>query len=454
MSGTSSLRARIAGAFHPAPPPPLAPPGHYPPAEVAEMLREIGIAMVEASYPVQLVEQRLREIAARYTTARVQVAVLPTMLYIQVGDRHELEGSARPSSQLDKTARVDEIAGLAAAGAISPADAVAQARAARRQPPRFGALTTTLGYALATVGFGMVIQPTWKALLAHAFLGLVVGLIIQVSRPLPNLGAIVPALSAVVVTLLATWFLADVADDGLLRIISPALVALLPGSVLVIGAIELAGGRIVAGASRTVYGLVQLGLMIYGVAVGVRIAGHVPPQPSSALMGNWSLYVSIVVIAVGYYFGQSAPRGALIWLVLVIGIAMLGQVLASKVLSSEYAGFFGAMLVIPFAVLASGVKGAPPASVLALAAFWALVPGQLTFMSFSQSASGDFTGVAGATVAGEAVLSIALGTLVGWYLVRTFDVRRRRRRRQLTGSPVESTMPARFEPEEKRDNRT
>lgn len=421
-----ALRTRLSEALHPTEPPALAPPDHYDRADVAAMLREIGIALVEVSYPVQLVEERLLEIAGRYSTARVQVAVLPTMLFIQVGDTHELEGSAQPSSQLDMAARVDEIAGLARAGAISPRDAVQAVHAGRSQPPRFGSVATIFGYALTTAGFGMVIEPTWKALLAHLFLGLVVGLIVQIARPFPSLTPILPTLSAVVVTLLATWFVADVADDGLLRIISPALIAILPGMALVIGAIELAGGRIVSGASRTVYGLAQLGLMVYGVVVGVRIAGQVPQHGSSTLMGPWSLYASIVVIAIGLYFYLSAPRGSLLWLMLVIAVAMLAQTVAGFVLNSAHSGFIGAMVAIPFAALAARFKGAPPASVLALAAFWSLVPGQLTFMSLSRSATGDFAGTAGVSVAGAAILSIALGTLVGWSLVRTLVPRPQR----------------------------
>lgn len=414
-----ALRTRLTDAFRTAMPPALAPPDHYPHADVAAMLREIGIALVEVSYPVQLVEQRLREIAARYTTARVEVAVLPTALFIQVGDVHEMEGSAQPAGELDMAGRVDEIARLARAGAIAPGDAVDAVHAARNQPPRFGPVPTTLGYALTTAGFGMVIEPTWKALLAHLFLGLVVGTIVQISRPFPNLTPILPTLSATVVTLLATWFVADVADDGLLRIISPALIAILPGMALVIGSIELAGGRIVSGASRTVYGLAQLGLMVYGVVVGVRIAGEIPQRAGSTPMGPWSLYASIAVIAVGLYFYLSAPHSSLMWLMLVIAVAMLAQTVAGFVLNSAHSGFIGAMVAIPFAVLASRVKSAPPASVLALAAFWSLVPGQLTFMSLSRSASGDFAGTAGVSVAGAAILSIALGTLVGWSLVRT-----------------------------------
>lgn len=398
----------------------LAPPDCYQPAEVAAMLREIGIALVESSQPVQVIEQRLLDIAARYTTESVQVAVLPTMLFIQIGSTaYEMGNSVQPSGRLDVAGRVDEIAGLASAGAITPADAVAAVRAARTAPPRFGAVPSTLGYALTTVGFGMVIAPSWNTVLPHLFLGLAVGLIVQLSRRLPNLSPILPTLSAVVVTLLATWFVADVARDGLLRVISPSLIATLPGMALVVGAIELAGGRIVSGSSRTVYALAQLGLLLYGVVLAVRIAGQVPEQNPSELMGPWSLYASIAVIAVGLYFYLSAPRGSLIWLLLTIAVAMLTQNLAGLVLSPAHSGFVAAAVAIPFAILASRLRTAPPAAVLALAAFWSLVPGQLTFMSVSRGASGDIIGTASLSVSAAAIVSIALGTLVGWTLVRT-----------------------------------
>ncbi|MCV7082355.1 threonine/serine exporter family protein, partial [Mycolicibacterium insubricum] len=42
----------------------------------------------------------------------------------------------------------------------------------------------------------------------------------------------------------------------------PSLVALLPGLWLTVGAMELAGGSIIAGASRLMYGGVQLLLLV------------------------------------------------------------------------------------------------------------------------------------------------------------------------------------------------
>lgn len=418
------LRSRIAHALAKPVPEPLWPPDHHPTADVAAMLREIGIALVETAQPVQVIEQRLTRIAARYTTAAVQVAVLPTMLFIQIGSTaHEMDGSAQPTGRFDAAGRVDEVTELAEAGAISPTDAVAAIRAARTRAPRFGALVTTLGYGLTTVGFGMLIQPSWKAMLAHLALGLLVGAIVAASRAVPSLSPVVPTLSALVVTVLATRFVADAADDGLLRVISPPLIATLPGMALVVGSIELAGGRIVSGASRTVYALAQLGLLVYGVVLGVRIAGEVAPQDPSPSMGPWTVYAAVLVIAVGLYFYLSAPAGSFGWLLLIIAVATLLQNVAGAVLNTGHSGFLAAMVAIPFAWLASRVRTAPPAGVLALAAFWSLLPGQLTFMSVSRGATDDYANVASMNVAGAAIVSTALGTLVGWSLVRSVRTR-------------------------------
>ena len=74
--------------------------------------------------------------------------------------------------------------------------------------------------------------------------------------------------------MLATWFVADAANDGLVRVIAPALVAILPGLALTVGAMELAASEIIAGATRLVYGVVQLMLMVFGVAIGMAVAGR------------------------------------------------------------------------------------------------------------------------------------------------------------------------------------
>ncbi|MET0316306.1 MAG: threonine/serine exporter family protein, partial [Rhodococcus fascians] len=157
----------------------LAGPGSHDDAEVAAMLRELGIALLEVEQPTHVVAGRLIGIAANYTDEKVRVVTLPAALVVQVGSvGYEVEVSDRATIQLDLAGRIDDIADRAAVGAITPADAITAVAAARVMRPRFGAFVTVLGYALTTIGFGMVINPTWAALPGYLFLGLVVGAVV------------------------------------------------------------------------------------------------------------------------------------------------------------------------------------------------------------------------------------------------------------------------------------
>jgi uncharacterized membrane protein YjjP (DUF1212 family) len=396
-------------------------PDSHDDAEVAAMLRDLGIALIEVEQPTQLVAGRLIHIGAHYTREKIRVVTLPTALVVQVGTvGYEVEVSNRSTIQLDLAGRVDDIAELASVGAITPADAIREVAAARTMAPRFGPFPTVIAYAVTTVGFGMVINPTWAALPGYFFLGLVVGAVVLLGRPFPALSPILPTLSAALITMLATWFVADAANDGLLRVISPPLVAMLPGMSLTIGSMELASSEIVAGASRLIYGVTQLMLLVFGVALGMHIAGRVAPQDPSPQMGEWALYVAIVVVAAGLYVYLSAPKGSLLWLIAAIGVALVGQQLGGLALPASYSGAVGAFLVVPFAMLASRIKSSPPAIVMMLASFWSLVPGALSFVSLSEAATGGPATVTtlGATVA--AIFSIALGTLAGFSVFHTF----------------------------------
>ncbi len=397
-------------------------------AEIAAMLRELGIALIECEQPAQLVRARLLAIARQYTHQTVRVVVLPTALVVQVGTiAYEVETVAGPTTQLNLAGRIDAIAELAEVGAITPADAVREAAAARTMKPRFGPVTTVIGYIITTLGFGMVINPTWASLWGYVFLGAVVGVIELLGRPFPTLGAVLPTAAAMVVTMLATWFVADAANDGLLRVISPPLVALLPGMALTIAAMELASAQVISGATRLIYGVTQLMLLVFGVGLGIHVAGRVAPQPPSPQMGGWSLYAAVVVIAIGVYIYLSAPKGSLLWLMLAVGVALIGQQVGGLFLSPTHSGAVGAFLVVPFAMLGARIKTSPPAIVMMLAAFWALVPGSLSFESLGEAVAGKGNDIATLGTSVAAIFSIALGTLIGWSILETIRARLPRR---------------------------
>ena len=70
---------------------------------------------------------------------------------------------------------------------------------------------------------------------------------------------------------------------------------------------------------------------------------------------------------------------------LAVGVALIGQKVGGLFLSPTHSGAVGAFLVVPFAMLGARIKTSPPAIVMMLAAFWALVPGALSFESLGEA---------------------------------------------------------------------
>lgn len=371
---------------------------------------------------------RLQEIAARYTTETTRVVTLPTVLVIQVGSlAYEADTSTALSLQLDKAGRVDEIATLAAAGAITPAEAVAAVRQAR-DAPGFGPVTTMAGYVVATLGFALVIHPTWVSLPPHALLGLVFAAILQLTRPFPALTPVVPIFSALVVAVLASWFVVDAAHESVLMVITPALVAMLPGVALTVSAVELAGGQIISGSSRAVHAVAQL--VRWRIRCGPGHPRHAAePRPvPMALMGPWSLYLAILVMAIGLRIFLSALRGALPWLAAAAGPCRADagrERLANEPCRFRRSPADGALCddgrtdqdrAPGDGDDAGGPSGHSP------------VPGALSLASVSHAATGNAS-VAGIAVAGSAVMSLALGTMVGWSIFQAVDAAPKRLKR-------------------------
>jgi hypothetical protein len=77
----------------------------------------------------------------------------------------------------------------------------------------------------------------------------------------------------------------------------------------------------------------------------LHFGGRLTPQQPSPQMGGWSLYAAVVVISIGLYIYLSAPKGSLLWLMLAIGVALIGQKLAGIFLSPTHSGAVGAFLV-------------------------------------------------------------------------------------------------------------
>ncbi|CAN5117835.1 threonine/serine exporter family protein [soil metagenome] len=440
---------------------------------ILTMLRTLGVAMLASSQATNDVESTLYEIAATYKLTGIRIAVLPTMVILQLDaiarpgenpvtgsvsletgsqrvvvghtDSHrrtivdstvarvgrtDLDTVSSVSIRLDQAAAIEQLVSDARRGALNPDDALGRLAAIRAAPPRFGPGMTVVGHTVLCVGFGLTLNPTVAALPAYILLGALVGALLLLGRRLPTLASAMPVFASFIVTVVTSLFLANAAGDDPLKLIAPALVSFLPGLTLTVASIELTSNQIIAGASRIVYGVAQLLLLAFGVIAGLTVTGNVTVVSSNQTLGWWAPIAGVACVALGFVLFLSAPRRSFLWILVALFAAYGAQALGSAFIGPELAGFVGALVVVPLSRFLAQFRTAPPATVMMLASFWLLVPGALGFIGINEAAaqtavSGAGAGVSTLVTTALLLFSIALGILVGTGLTRDFDKAKR-----------------------------
>ena len=208
----------------------------------------------------------------------------------------------------------------------------------------------------------------------------------------------------------------DVTDPGLRAMIA-SLVVFIPGVALTTAFLELTEGQMVAGSSRLVWGGTQLGLLAFGIVVGIGMVGVSAERAfssSDALLGSWAPWLGVLVFAVGVTIAHSAPPGSFPSLLIVLYAAWIGQVVGNALFGAYASGFTGALVMTVAAYLLARLPSAMPVYAVFLSGFWLLVPGSLgligltTVLAIPESASTEDILAIVASIA-----SVALGVLCG-----------------------------------------
>ena len=398
---------------------PEAPEGLDP--AVVAVLRTMGAALVQSGRATNDTDATLHRIAAAYGTGDVRILIMPTAIIIQlVGETTttEIDTVDTGSLRLDQIGAIDKLIDQTISKRLHPSIVLRHLDEIRASAPRFHPAVKVIGHVILTLGFGMALDPTIAAIPAYAILGAIVGVLIVVSRPGSIIDESLPIVAAFTVTVLTGTVLESAVRDDLTRVITPALVSFLPGLVLTIAAVELTHGQVIAGASRLVYGLSRLLVLAFGLVAGITVVGDIVPTASSRQLGWWAPLVGVVLTAIGYTLFSSAPKGSLLWLVLVLFLVHIAQRVGSVLLSPELSGFVGALIIVPLTRAIALLPRGPSAAVTTLPALWLLVPGALGFIGISEAATEQGTGFDSLVSTGLAMFSISLGVLVGSGIVR------------------------------------
>ena len=410
----SSVRALEPDDTQPLPrlapePPPIDP-------VLVQLLRALATALANSAESADVTTDRLRDVAAAYD-ADVDAMVMPTGVLFRIGATEVdlVTVSPRPL-RLDQVAAVDDLVTVLTRAAISPAEGLRRLADILARPPRFHAWTTFGGSLLLSLGFGLLLNPDAKALPWYLALGGLVGLLRMLANRWATLSVALPVLAAFVVSALTVVLVVPVTGDDALRLLAPPLVAFLPGATLTIATIELANNQIVSGASRLVWGLSQLLLLVFGVLAGLSVTDYQPAGPDVSQLGAWAPWVGVLVVGVGYQLYSSAPPGSLLFILVALVAAYAAQTVGALVVTAQFSGFAGGLVIAPLTRLLAWFPTAPSSTVMLLPAFWLLVPGALGLRTFSQAAVGF--GADGLLTTGLSIIAVALGVLVGSSLTR------------------------------------
>jgi len=394
--------------------------------EVQQLLLYLGSALTAAGEAVNEIQDHLEVVAAAYGAPDARFAVLPTFVVVSLEPSRPV--TLEPTPQLRGVLRLDQTSALfdvlktARRGGIDPAEGCRQILAIIAMKPRFGALTRLLGHIILTVGLCLVLQPTGADLLLAAAFGAIVGMIKEIGGRWVRFQMVMPVVAAFVVSGTTFWLANNGWAEADLRAMIAPLVTFLPGAALTTAVIELSAAQLVTGASRLVAGALQLMLLAFGIvaaaqAVGVPTTDSLVNTPEN-LMGWWAPWLGVVIFGFGIYVFNSAPRGSLVWFLVVLLATWLGQWAGSGVFGGYASGFFGAIVMVPTARLVERMPKGPPSLVAFLPAFWLLVPGALGLIGVTEYLSSDTTaGLQDFIGALAAIMAIALGVLCGYPIV-------------------------------------
>ncbi|WP_159601127.1 threonine/serine exporter family protein [Agromyces humi] len=385
----------------------------------------LGLAegMNAAAESVDRIRDTMTTVSRAYGQEDTDILVLPTVILVQTGS--DAEGRVELRSTLNPAFRFDQIAALyalleqAKRAAIDPLDGIRRLNEIGAMRPRNGWIVRTFGHALLVTGLALLLTPTWQGAIVAFALGAFIGLAKLVRSP--TLQLVFPVFASFACALAVFLIAPSVEIGDPIRLLIAPLATFLPGGVLTTGTVELAAGQMVAGASRLVFGLVQLALLAFGIiaagtVVGVERSTYVSLEPTASFPW-WVSLGGVLLFAVGNFLHFSAPRSTFRWVLLVLLVAYAGQQAGQALIGATVSGFIGALAMTPVVLWVASLRHGAPSQLTFLPGFWLLVPGAAGLAGLTE-AVGTSEGLEDFAMALTSVMSIALGVLIGTALFR------------------------------------
>lgn len=393
--------------------------------DLLECMRKIGKALLATGSPVGVVENTLIEIAEAYQKS-CEIVALPNVLMIKLGNIasggiNDFSVQKQESISLNRISAIGLLIDDVKARRIPVQDASQKIDRILSIPPRFPAWVRIAGYILVTVGLTLRFRPEPVVLLITGALGLLIALLVEFFGKRPRFNLLLPVLAAIIVSAVIFNLTGRGVIFGTSNLIIPPLVTFLPGVVLTTGMIDLASMNLISGSSRVIYGVANLFLLFVGVSIGFSTS-HLPTSQvtmyAAPVYGYFLPLLGTLLFGIGIFLWLSGTNRDLLWMLLVLYAAMLGQIMGEKFFNPYVGAFVGAAAMALSSELIGRSPHRTPAIVSQVMAFWFLVPGAIGLQSMTSLLTQDYRGAfLGLWDMVVLITSIALGVFLGTLVI-------------------------------------
>ena len=322
-------------------------------------------------------------------------------------------------TDLERLAEADAIAEQVLAGQLDLAQGRAALRALNRPQSARMRLFTVLAFGLAAACVAGLLRAGGTDVVTAAVLGLVVGVLADVTQRSRNLAESFEALAALLVTLVAGAVGAFLWPISLQTVVVAALIVLLPGLMLTNAVSELVARHWVSGSARFAGAATVLLKLAFGTMVGDQLIGAIGwEQLGTGLVRVAPWHEWLALGAAGLAFAvlfRAHPRDyPLVMVSAWIGYAATR--FGGAAFGNEMGVFFAGFLISAISNVWARWRNRPGA-LIRVPGIILLVPGSVGFRSLSFMFERDFTlgfdtGITLLTVLVSLVAGLLFGNLL------------------------------------------
>lgn len=383
----------------------------------------LGQALHQYGTPAHRLEGQLHHVSERFGV-EARFFSTPTSIFASFGPPEALHTSlirVEPGAMdLERLTLLDGLAQEVIEGKLTPEVGAERVEAILQAPARYGRLITLLCWALAAASAARLFGGGAREMGVAALSSLAIGVLDRLTQRHEWTARVLEPVAALLASTLAVVAASVLGPLSVQTATVSGLIVLLPGLALTVAINELASRHLISGSSRLTAAALVFLQLIFGVALGQRLAELLPTPPAGAPLAplpSWTAGVALVVVALALTVLFRARPVDGVWIIAAGALAFGGARLGALALGPELGAFVGALLLGMASNALARVRHRP-AVVTIVPGMMLLVPGSLGFRSLESLLARDV--VAGVGTAFSMLLvavAIAVGLLFANALV-------------------------------------